>query len=188
MRSKIRRRTYLLALAALIMLVSPLLLRAQSVKLTDVIVNNSSKDLLAYFNLRNSFDDETKKALMNGLSIRIVFNVRLYSAKTFWPDKLLASRDIVHSIRYDTLREEFLLDLDGRRMKLKDLTKAQAAVSEVTGLSVVPLSRLAPNSNYELQIKATRKKDPSPSTFSNIISLFSFWNTESDSYTVEFRY
>ncbi|MFH1146621.1 MAG: DUF4390 domain-containing protein [Pseudomonadota bacterium] len=161
---------------------------AQNLSLTDVIVNNSRRDLLAYFNVRNSFDDETRQALLNGVTVRLIFDIRLFQVRDLWPDVLLAALNLEHSIRYDALKEEFLVDLDGKKYRLKELPKAQSLVSEVSGLSVSPLSKLASNRTYELQIKAARKKDPTPSVFSYIISMLSFWDTETDDYSVEFRY
>lgn len=161
---------------------------AQNLSLTDVIVNNSRKDLLAYFNIRNCFDDETRKALLDGVTVRLIFDIRLYQERDLWPDVLLSSSNLEHTIRYDALKEEFLVDLDGKKYRLKELHKAQSLVSEVSGLPVISLAKLAPNRSYQLQIKAARKKDPTPSVFSYIISMLSFWDTETDDYSVEFRY
>ncbi len=161
---------------------------AKAIKLTDVIVNNSSNDLLAYFNVRNCFDEDTNKALMSGLRIRLAVNIRLYQVYHLWPDTLLAALDLEHSIRYDPLKEEFIVDLNGKMLKFKELSKARQAISEVTGLPVIALKKLVPNNLYQLQINASIKKEPTSSAFHYIISWFSFWDTDTDNYTVEFKY
>lgn len=163
-------------------------LEAKGIKLTDVIVNNSSNDLLAFFNVRNCFDSDTKKALMNGLTIRLTLNIRLYQVYHLWPDSLLASLDMEHSIRYDALKEEFFVDLDGKKLRFREVAKAQQAVSEITGVPVIALKKLTQNNLYQLQIKAVLEKEPTSSAFHYIISLFSFWDSETDNYSVEFKY
>lgn len=163
-------------------------LAAKGIKLTDVIVNNSTSDLLAYFNVRDCFDQDTNKALMNGITLRLTCDIRLYQVYHLWPDTLLASLNSEHTIRYDALKDEFVVDLDGNRLRFKDRLKAQQAVSEKTGLSVIALKKLLPNNLYQLQIKAAFKKEATSSAFHYIISWFSFWDTETDSYTVEFKY
>lgn len=180
---------YYLAMVLVILCLSPnLSFGAKGIKLTDVIVNNSSNDLLAYFNVRDCFDEDTNKALVNGLTIRFTFNIRLHRVYHLWPDSLLASLDLEHSVRYDALKEEFLVDLNGKKLKFKELSRAQQAVSEITGLTVIALRKLVPNNLYQLQIKAAFKKEPTSSAFNYVISLLSFWDTETDSYTIEFKY
>ncbi len=177
----------LLAVLAFLLAV-PSLSGAQSIRLADVIVNNSRRDLLGYFSLHNSFDGQSRRALLNGLTIRFIFRVNLYQVHDMWPDRLLASIDVEHSIRYDALKEEFLVDRDGRMTRFKQLSRAEFAASEVTGLPVISLRKLAPNHTYQLQIRAARTKDPTSSMFNYLVSLFSFWDTETDSCSVEFRY
>lgn len=174
-------------LASLLACWSPAL-GADRMKLTDVIVNNTSDDLLAYFNVRDCFDKETNRALMNGFKIRLAFNVRLYQVFHLWPDTLLASRDLEHTIHYDALKEEFVVDLGGQKLKFKDRLKAQQSVCEKTGLPVIALKKLVTGNLYQLQIKVASKKEPTSSVFQYVVYLFSFWATETDSCTVEFKY
>lgn len=178
---------FLVIFVALSVFLTPSL-EAKGIKLTDVIVNNSSNDLLAYFNVRNCFDSDTSKALMNGLTIRLTLNIRLYQVYRLWPDSLLASLDMEHSIRYDALKEEFFVDLDGKKLRFREAAKAQQAVSEITGIPVIALKKLTQNNLYQLQIKAILEKEPTSSAFHYIISLFSFWDSETDNYSVEFKY
>ncbi len=189
MEKKTRHRLYQFVVVLTLVLVFPCLFgRAQGFSLSDATVSNSSRDLLAYFNLRNSFDPDTRKALLTGLTVRFVFDVRLYRVEHLWTNTLLASLNLEHSIRYDGLKEEFLVDLGGRKIRFKELPEAVPAVSDVSGLPVIPLARLATHHTYQLQIKAARRKDPTPSVFNYLMSFLSFWETDTDSCTVEFKY
>jgi hypothetical protein len=96
-----------------------------------------------------------------------------------------------HTIKYDSLREEFQVTLSERGNQtfiLKDFAKAQEMMADVSNVQVLPLKQMERNNQYHLRIKAELNKVTLPLYLHYVLFFVSLWDFETDWYVVEFIY
>jgi hypothetical protein len=86
-----------------------------------------------------------------------------------------------HAIRYDRLRNEFVVTQQEHRQKVLtsgDLEEAKSWMSTVQDLSLIPLWRLRKGETYQLALKAELSKVRLPLFFRYIFFFVSLWDFE----------
>ena len=164
---------------------------AEDARITDIVVTNSSEDLLVYFTVTDCFKEDMKKAIDNGVSTVFTFLIRLDEVRDFWWDNEIADLRISHEIRYDNLKNIYLLKLssgDGKELYVKDFNKARKLMSEVVGRRVTSLKNLQKGVRYQIGLKAELDKIRLPFYFHYVFFFLSLWDFETDWYIVDFKY
>jgi len=164
---------------------------AEDVYLSDIIVTNTRDHLLVYFNVKDCFTEEMNKAIMNGISTKFTFIVKLYEAKSMWFDPEIADISLTHTIEYNSLKNEFNLLLpeqDNEEVKTKDFDEAKKLMAELVALKVIRLDRLKKGLQYQLRMKAELDKIELPFYLNYVLFFLSLWDFETDWYSVAFRY
>ena len=175
----------------LLVLVLASALGAKQAQIADIIVTNNQDFLLVYFYTKGCFTPEMNKAIMSGLPTTFTFFLELYKPRGLWPNKKLAALTLNHTIKYDSLREEFQVTLSERGNQtfiLKDFAKAQEMMADVSNIQLVPLKQLERNNQYQLRIKAELSKVTLPLSLHYVLFFVSLWDFETDWYIVEFIY
>jgi len=160
-------------------------------RLSDIIVTNTRDHLIVYFNVRDCFTEEMNKAIMNGISTKFTFIVKLYEVRNAWFDRKIADIKLRHNIEYNTLKNEFNLFLPeqtNKRVKTKDFDEAKKLMADVVALKVVRLGMLKRGLHYQLRMKAELDKIELPFYLNYIFFFLSLWDFETDWYSVIFRY
>jgi len=164
---------------------------AEEARITDIVVTNSTEDLLVYFTVTDCFTEDMKKAIDNGVTTVFTFLIRLEEVRDFWWDGEIADLRISHEIKYDNLKNVYLLKLssgDGREVYVKDFDKARLLMSEVAGCRVTSLKNLQKGNRYQIGIKAELDKIRLPFYFHYVFFFLSLWDFETDWYIVDFKY
>lgn len=188
---RIKNTGKLFVLALLVVLALTTVLGARQAQITDIIVTNNQDHLLVYFYTKGCFTPEMNKAIMSGIPTTFNFYLELYKPRSFWPNKKLVALKLNHTIKYDTLREEFQVTLSERGNQtfiLKDFAKAQEMMVDVSNIQLIPLKQLERNSQYQLRIKAELSKVTLPLYLHYVLFFVSLWDFETDWYLVEFIY
>ena len=131
------------------------------------------------------------QGLHNGIPIQFTFLVELYKKEKHWSDLQLTSLQFQHKLTYDTLQENYRLETNEKNQKTETFSKlntALKAMNEINGLQVLELSKLIPDSSYQLRIKAELYKKTLPLKLHYIIPFASWWDVETDWHTIEFTY
>ena len=165
--------------------------RAGDAAIDEIIVTNSDTDLLLYLTAKNCFTTEMEKAVHNGIPATFTFYVDLLKTRKNWPDHKLESHGFSHTLTYDNLKEQYLIELSEQNNKTittGSLAQAKTLMAEVNGFKVSPLDDLTPDAVFQLKIKAKLARKTLPLYFHYLIPFFSLWDFETDWYTVEFRY
>lgn len=153
-------------------------------ELANIVVRNSANELLIDIKLKGVFTKEMKVAAVKGIPIDIAFSVSLYEVHNFWFDNKLIRKTAYHQIRFDTLKKEYRIWRSWEKrgaIAVKDSEEVQRILSEIKGLSVIPLKRLEKGVQYQLRIKSELKDRSYP--FSETP-----WEFETDWYTINFIY
>jgi Domain of unknown function (DUF4390) len=167
------------------------MLWGKQAQIVDIIVTNNQDQLLVYFNTKGCFTPEMNKAIMSGIPTTFTFFLEIYKPRNFWPNKKLSAVQLHHTIKYDSLREEFNLTLSERGSQtliVKEFSKAQEIMADVSNIQLIPLKQLERNNQYQLRIKAELNKVTLPLYLHYILFFVSLWDFETDWYVVEFNY
>jgi hypothetical protein len=165
--------------------------RGSEAVLSDIIVTNTREDLLVFFEIKGCFTREMDEAILNGIPTTFTIFVELSRARLFWADESLSAREIEHSIKHDSLKNEFQVrrtEDDGKALVFKDFAAAKKAMAEVKGIKVAPLQRLVKGNKYQLRVKAELQKVRLPLNLHYVLFFLSLWDFETDWYTVDFTY
>ena len=73
-------------------------------------------------------------------------------------------------------------------MTVKEFSKAQEIMADVSNIQLIPLKQLERNNQYQLRIKAELNKVTLPLYLHYILFFVSLWDFETDWYVVEFNY
>ncbi len=170
-------------------IILPKTVQAKEAELHNLVVTNSSTDLLLFLKLENAFTPELLNGLQNGLPITFSYNITLEMVRSGWLDKEIYSGSVDHTLIYDNLKKEYsvLLDEKTNKFTTAKLADAQKRMVELNGLRIVPLKELEPDRQYILKARVVLDKKNLPFNFNYLIP-FSFWDLETDWYSVEFRY
>lgn len=176
-------------LAALLLWAGPAAAVEKAV-VRDLVVANSSRDLLLYFQVGEIFRPDMEEGVLNGIPASLTFLISLRELKNGQPGRTLAELTINHTLSYDALREAFRLNLSEVQgvQSCTSLDKARKMLSEVNGAQVVGLNILRPGTEYDLGVKVRLEGKSLPLS---INYLAPFWQTgehESDWYHVQFKY
>ncbi len=181
----------LIAAIFFILLLPVTVCQAQDAEINDLVVSNSSRELLLYCRVDNAFSAEMEEAVANGIPVTFTFFVELARIRHNWPDDEVVSLSFDHILSWDALKEEYTVVLGehgGRRLTTKSLLEARRLMGQVTEVAVVPLERLREEGDYLLRVKARLNKKTLPFNIHYLIPFFSLWDFHTDWRSVVFRY
>ena len=164
---------------------------AQDATLSNIIVTNTSKDLLVYLNVEGAFREQTVNAIMSGMPASFSFFVMLYQKRSMWFDKAIANIEIVNSIKYNNLKKVFIIERSWENGKIRtaqSLQEAQKLMSDVDGLKIILLNKLEKGKQYQVKAKAQLSKLTLPFYLHYVLFFVSLWDFETDWYTIDFIY
>ena len=164
---------------------------AQNATIEELIVTNSSTDLLLFLTVNNAFTKQMEEGIKNGIPVTFSFYVKLERKRNTWLNQELVSLNFDHTLSYDTLKEEYSIvrsDTSGQTFRTKSLAEAKKAMAQLNGPPIVPLKSLLPEAGYLLRVKAKLAEKTLPLYFHYVIPFLSLWDFETEWYTVEFRY
>ena len=155
---------------------------AQEATITDFTASNSKNQLLIYLTVTDCFTEEMETAIHNGIPATFTFYVNLYEKKKNWPDKKIVEHEFNHSIEYDSLKKEYLIQRNEKDdSKLTpSLEEAKALMSEINGLKFLPLDELDPQASYTIRVKAELARKTLPLYIHYLVPFSSPWNFETD--------
>lgn len=158
---------------------------------TDIIVTTSDTHLLFFGELKNSLTAEMIEGLHSGIPVQFSFFVELEKVESNWLDDELTSIEFSHSLRYDTLKQNYTVETEEISKKthtVKTLDEARALLNEVNGLKIIELTELEPDQTYRLRVKADLYKKTLPLSLHSVIPFVTWWDLSTDWHSIEFKY
>ena len=189
MKKNVIRTTAILCVGLILMMTETAF--CQDARLENIIVTNTRDNLLLYLTAKDAFPPKIIKAIQSGVPATFTYYINLYHVRGLWFDKKIAEIQITHTLKYDNLKKEYLLtrSWEGNRpLVVKTLDEAKKLMSEVDSLDVVPLSRLEKGQQYQIRAKAELNRMTLPFYLHYVLFFVSFWNIETDWYTIDFIY
>ena len=133
----------------------------------DIVVTNSSQELLLFVRATDIFTPEMVRGIRSGLPVSLHFDIVVKLVREGWLDKDIYHGQVSHDLRYDTLKQDYRLQLPetGQEAETNDFERAKALLAELNGVRVLPLARLVPDRQYVLKVRATLAQATEPSLF-----------------------
>jgi hypothetical protein len=163
----------------------------ESARIEDIVLMNSDHDLLLYFTLRDAFTDEMAKGIENGIPVTFSFFIELYQLYAGGPERKIASQAFDHTLNYDPLKQEYLVEMEERKVSVitfKSFAEAKAAMTDIHDLQLAELALLETDGRYMVKVKAKLAKKALPMNFQYIIPFWQLWKFETEWYSLAFTY
>lgn len=146
----VRRLLFILILSAWLL---PAPAFAEVASIANLAVNKAP--LKVSFNVEGAFSSEMEEAVRSGLPASFNFIVKLEKVNTIFPNENVGTWEFKHTVKYDSLLDEYELTLDEageRALKVKSaeemkklMQSFEASVREAT---------LVQGANYRVRVKA----------------------------------
>lgn len=182
---------FLLLFVCLVSALDPRGARAEEAEIRDVLITNTTEQVLVYFRVTDCFTEEMEEAIHAGIPTTFTFTIELHRKRGFWWDKLEFAREIKHTIKYDNVKKLFYVAFteDGKRPEqFTDFAKAKTAMSDVNGVAIMPLRNMIRGSTYYLRAKAELEAVKLPLHLEYVFFFVSLWDFETEWITKEFVY
>ncbi len=172
--------------------VSPGIAKEQeSPNFSELIITTSDTDVLLFAQLSNSFTEEMLQGVKSGVPIQFTFDVELYKVRKNWFDKKLRSTRFKHIMTYNTLKDNYQVELQEINHHLHNfssLLESQKSMNEVNGLKISPLADLIENGNYKLRVRAELSEEIVPMGFNSLTAFFGWNNLQTGWHDIAFKY
>ncbi len=169
-------------LFAVFMFMASVALAAEATRIGDVTV--SRDPVKASFSVNGAFTKEIEEAVKSGMPTTFNFIVELSRVSSILPDDLLVRREFQHTVKYDSLKDEYEMTLEetGEKVRTKDFAEMKRLMSTVQSLSLAGASRITAGSKYEIRIMAELDPVELPMVLNYMLFFVKFWDFETDWY------
>ncbi|MDA8137122.1 MAG: DUF4390 domain-containing protein [Desulfobacteraceae bacterium] len=174
-----------------LMLLLPFPSQAEDATLSNIIVTNTRDDLLLYLTVNNAFPAKIEEPITSGVPAVFLFYINLYRVRNFWPDREIAETVVTHTIRYDSLKQEYTVtrSWEGNQPQIvKSFEEAKKLMTEIDSLTIVSLKKLEKGRQYQIRAKAKLSRLKLPLYLHYVLFFVSIWDFETDWYTIDFIY
>jgi hypothetical protein len=164
---------------------------AESPALNDIAIATTQDDLVLHLSLEGAFSENVKRKILSGEPTSFVFNVQLSHLKELWFDEKIVDLRVVHSIKFDNLKKEFIIRRSSNNNEAEttpSFDEARKWMSRIEHLRIIPLTRMEKGRHYQLKAKAEISKKTLPLNLQYVLFFLSFWDEETDWYVIEFTY
>ena len=172
-------------------LLMPSIALGQNATLTNIIVTNTRDDLIFYMTVDGAFTDKMENAILSGVPATFSFFITLYQSRNLWLDKKIAAIKVTHTIKYDTLKKEFVVKRSWENDKphvTQSFDEARKLMADIDSLKMISLDRLEKGGQYQIRAKAELNKLTLPFYLHYVLFFVSLWDFETDWYTIDFIY
>jgi len=133
--------------------------------------------LLIDFTVENAFTPGMEEASQSGMAQTFVFQFEVYKEIRAWPDQRIYNWEVSRTIRYDTLKQTFFVNMgqDAPEKQTKDLAEAKQWMVRFTAFPVAVVTSLDTSSPHYVRVRA--KLDPKewPLYLNRILFFPSLW-------------
>lgn len=163
----------------------------ENTRLKNMTVTNTRDNLLLYFEVENAFTKKILDAVNSGVTISFSFPVAVNKPRDFWFDKIITEAELNHTIKYDTLKNEYIVTRSWKSPKsltIKSIDEAKSIMTRIDGLTLLPLDDLKKGEQYQVMAKAKLDDFSAAYYLKSMLFFLTFWNFETDWDSVEFVY
>lgn len=178
--------------AALVLFFIPHAAYCQETYIRNLFITNSPSHLQLQFQLHNSFSPKMKEAIQTGIPTVFTYSIELHQTRALWNDRKLTSLTITKTIKFDTLKQEYVLteqtNVNGASQHVvPSLDEAMKFMNNVHVRSLFPMWKLDRNRSYYFKLRA-RSEGIAPPGYMHYILFFMNWMNFDTEWIVESFY
>ncbi len=169
------------------LLLVPVNALCEDARIDDVTVNYNS-DLNLSFTVKGAFTEDIIEAINSGIPTSFTFIVELYRTRRMWFDEHLGTWRFTHTVRYDSLKEEYEVELGEKKshVRTKDFKEMKRLMVRGENFTIKPSKKLREGEEYTLKIKAELDTIKLPFFLDYMLFFVRLWDFETDWYTHTF--
>ncbi len=160
-------------------------------EITNMSISNTEENLILSVEVDGAFTDRLNEAVMNGIVTSFSYVITVTQTRTLFPDKQIHEIKLTNTIRYDTLRKNFMVRRSWenyRPLTTDSFEDARRWMSEVSDVPVIPLESLKTDTRYKINAKAELDKVTLPFFLNYIFFFISLWDFETSWHSIDFIY
>ena len=141
------------------------------------------------FLVKNAFTADIEEAIKSGVPTSFKFIVELSRSRRFWFDKDAGRWEFKHTVKYDTLKEEYKIILDEKGfgpVRTKDFAEMKRIMSTADSVILEPTRGLSEGYNYQLRVMAELYTVKLPFRLDYLLFFLKFWNVKTDWFVYNF--
>ncbi len=178
-------------LLCLLLVLAPFLALAHTASLSDMTVTNTGDHLRFDANITNAFTEEMINAAQSGVKVTFSFFIEVNQVRWLWPDKEIASREVTQTLKYDNLKEKYIITRsweDGEPMTTDSFQTARETMCKIKNVAICDEDLLNEGGKYQVKAKAKLDKLTLPYYLHYVLFFVSFWDVETDWHITCFTY
>ncbi|MCK4739719.1 MAG: DUF4390 domain-containing protein [Deltaproteobacteria bacterium] len=145
-------------------------------------------DINLSFVVEDAFNDDIVQAIDSGIPTSFTYIVKLFRKRNFWTDDHIKTWKFYHTIVYDSLREEYSVELDEKiAVELtRDFQVAKDYLVQGRNIELSSVPELSSGSDYYLKIRAELAPVTLPFHLEYMFFFVKLWDFETDWLTYDF--
>lgn len=183
------KRPFLLLIFLLILTLPVYSYSATDAQIDNVKISPVNDGVTIAFSVTDAFDKDIEEAIKSGIDTSFTFRVKAERKKTIWFDHNEADWSFKHTVKYDTLRDEYQVTLeeaDNRVERTKDAATMKSLMSTCAGITLRPDAGFIKGEEYEILLKAELHAIKLPMGLDYLLFFVKLWAFETDWHTVIF--
>jgi hypothetical protein len=184
-----RVKKILICVGILILIQNPAY--GQQAHLKNIVVSNTAGNVVVSFRLEGAFSSEMKEAILKGTPITFTYLVALYEVRRLWVDKRIADIRIDHMIKYNAMKEDFMIKRSWEIDKvwtIQSFDEAQELVTQISSLEFLPPNWLENGKHCQIRLKAKLSTTNLPFYLRRVLFFSPSWDFETDWYIFDYNY
>ncbi|MBF0232199.1 MAG: DUF4390 domain-containing protein [Desulfamplus sp.] len=183
---------YLLIGVILIQIILPASAMAKRrCSLENILITNTRDDLISYFTVTGAFTEKMSEAVLKGVPASFSFFVSVYRKRDAWFDQKIADINISTTLKYNSLKQDFTVIRPWKTDKpfiTTSFDQAKDMACNIYNLKILSLDQLVKGEQYQIRLKAEMNKATLPLYLHYVFFFISFWDFETDWYTINMIY
>lgn len=190
-RSAIFIRAVCLVCCALFIFCSPCHARTSQTKLSSIILSHKDQWLTCRVDIEGIFEEKITQAIFSGIPVSFTFHINLYEDISLWHDKKMIAVEAVHTIKYNTLKNDFTVTRVCNENKwpttVHSFEEAQRLMRQTRELNITALQTLTRGSSYKIKVMAEMNKSEQP-FYRYLLFFINFNDFKTKWHTIKFTY
>jgi hypothetical protein len=184
-------KTALVMLCVSMCLASATNAMAQEPRLKNITLSGTDDRMVLSMRVEGAFTPDLIESIRKEAQAEFTFLIRLYRDRGMWLDEKLASFDLTHSLHYDQSRQVYVIYRSWATAPLvetRSFAEAQALMSTIGRIDILPLAQMQRGEGYELRAKAELSRITLPYYLHYVFYFVTLWDFETDWHSVYFIY
>lgn len=157
----------------------------------DEIVVSRSPSLAVSFQVKDAFTKEIEEAVKSGIPTSFTFIIELNRLNSIWFNDRIGKREFKHTVKYDTLKEEYEVTLEesqDKPVKTKDFNEMKKLMTTGVSVAITPEKPLlnGNGSEYEFRVMAELRASELPFLLNYMFFFVKIWDFKTGWYTYRF--